>query len=204
VVDRGERRQLEATAVTRFARTQRRLRSEAGFSLIENLIGLSILLVAAAGALPVAILALNMTENHGHLTARSAEYAQDKLEQLMALSFGDTVTDTRSFPAQPTGGSGLSVGGSANPAAPVDPYVDYLNVDGALLTAPGGGAPADWFYQRVWRIEEVGGADPNCPTVVSASQICLKRITVTATVRRGASGGIVPRVTLVALKAYPF
>jgi hypothetical protein len=122
----------------------------------------------------------------------------------MALSFGDSVTDTRAFPALPTGGSGLSIGGSANPAAPVTQYVDYLNVDGALLSASGGGAPADWFYQRVWQIEEVGAADASCPTVVSASQICLKRITVTATVRRGASGGIIPRVTLVALKAYPF
>lgn len=189
--------------MTRIDRAARLMGSQSGFSLIENLIGLGILLVVAAGALPVAILALNMTENHGHLTARSAEYAQDKLEQLMALSFGDSVTDTRAFPALPTGGSGLSIGGSADPAAPVAQYVDYLNVDGALL-ATGGGAPADWFYQRVWQVEEVGAADASCPTVVSASQICLKRITVTATVRRGRTGGIIPRVTLVALKAYPF
>ena len=178
--------------------------NQRGFSLVETMIALGLLLVAAAGTLPVALLALNMTGNYGHLTARSSEYAQDKLEQLMALSFGDTVTDTRVFPAVAPGGSGLTVGGSADPAAPIAQYVDYLNADGALLAAAGAAPPADWFYQRVWQVEEVGAADLNCPTVVSAARICTKRITVTATVRNAASGGIVPRVTVVALKAYPF
>lgn len=177
---------------------------ERGVSLIETMVALGILLVVAAGTMPLAIMSLNSTENQGHLTARSAEYAQDKLEQLMALSFGDTVTDTRVFPAVPAGGSGLSVGGSSDPAAPVDPYVDYLSADGALL-ASAGGPPADWFYQRVWRVEEVGAADANCPTAVSAARICLKRITVTATVRRAVSGGpLIPTVTLASFKTYPF
>jgi hypothetical protein len=177
---------------------------EQGVSLIETMVALGILLVVAAGTMPLAIMSLNSTENQGHLTARSAEYAQDKLEQLMALSFGDTVTDTRVFPAVPAGGSGLTVGGSSDPAAPVDPYVDYLSADGALL-ASAGGPPADWFYQRVWRVEEVGTADANCPTAVSAARICLKRITVTATVRRAISGGpVIPTVTLASFKTYPF
>lgn len=177
---------------------------ERGFSLIETMVGLGILLVVAAGVLPLAIMTLSITENQGHLMARSAEYAQDKLEQLMSLSFGDSVTDTRVFPAAPTGGSGLSVGGSANPAAPVFLYVDYLNNAGALLDSPDGTPPEGWFYQRLWRIEEVG-AD-NCPAVVPAGMtVCLKRITVTATVRAASAGGaVVPRVTIVALKAYPF
>ena len=177
---------------------------EEGVSLIETMVALGILLVVAAGTMPLAIMSLNSTENQGHLTARSAEYAQDKLEQLMALAFGDTVTDTRVFPAVPAGGSGLTVGGSSDPAAPVNPYVDYLSADGALL-ASSGGPPADWFYQRVWRVEEVGAADANCPAAVSAARICLKRITVTATVRRAVSGGpVIPTVTLASFKTYPF
>jgi prepilin-type N-terminal cleavage/methylation domain-containing protein len=179
--------------------------SENGFSLVETMVAMGILLVVAAGALPLGIMALSITENQGHLAARSAEYAQDKLEQLMSLSFGDTVTDTRVFPAAATGGSGLSVGGSANTAAPVFLYVDYLNDAGALLDSPDGSPPDGWFYQRVWRIEEAGDPDTNCPVAVSAAQICLKRITVTATVKMAASGGpVVPRVTIVALKSYPF
>ena len=178
---------------------------EQGVSLIETMIALGILLVVAAGTMPLALMSLTTTENQGHLTARSSEYAQDKLEQLMALSFGDTVTDTRVFPAMATGGSGLMVGGSSDPSAPVAPYVDYLSSDGALLASPGATPPADWFYQRVWRVEEVGTPDANCPTAVSAARICLKRITVTATVRRAVSGGpVIPRVTLAAFKTYPF
>jgi prepilin-type N-terminal cleavage/methylation domain-containing protein len=178
---------------------------ERGVSLIETMVALGILLVVAAGTMPLAIMSLTTTENQGHLTARSAEYAQDKLEQLMALSFGDTVTDTRVFPAVAGGGSGLTVGGSSDPSAPADPYVDYLSAEGALLASSGGAAPADWFYQRVWRVEEVGDPDANCPTAVSAAQICLKRITVTATVRRAISGGaVIPSVTLAAFKTYPF
>lgn len=179
--------------------------TERGFSLVETMVGLSILLVVAAGVLPLGIVALRVSENQGHLAARASEYAQDKLEQLMALSFGDTITDTRVFPANDTGGSGLTPGGSVNTDAPVFLYVDYLNSEGALLDSPDGTPPDGWFYQRAWRIEEVGAADANCPTTVSAGQICLKRITVVATVRTAVSGGAVtPRVTLSALKAFPF
>lgn len=180
-------------------------RREAGFSLIETMVGLSILLVVAAGVLPLAVLAFRISENHGHLAARAAEYSQDKLEQLMALSYGDTVTDTRFFPAAATGGTGLAVGGSSDPDAPVAGYVDYISQTGALLPTNGGAAPAGWYYQRVWRVEQVGAADAACPVVVSAAQICLKRITVTARVRYASQGGVTPpRVTVAALKTYPF
>jgi prepilin-type N-terminal cleavage/methylation domain-containing protein len=182
-----------------------RPRAADGFSLIETMIGLSILVVVAAGVLPLGLLALSISENHGHLTARTAEYAQDKLEQLMSLSFGDSVSDTRVFPAI-AGGSGLAVGGSVDTAAPVNLYADYLNIEGALLASVDGTPPETWYYLRVWRVEEIGSADDNCPTTVSAARICLKRITVTATVRTPAMGGhgIVPRATVTALKAYPF
>jgi hypothetical protein len=118
------------------------------------------------------------------------------------------VTDTRVFPAVTTGGTGLTPGGSVNTAAPVNGYVDYLTQEGALLATPaGGGAPANWYYQRVWQVEELGAADPaRCPVSASAAQKCLKRITVTATVRVASQGGtgIVPRSTVTALKTYPF
>jgi hypothetical protein len=170
------------------------------------MVGLFILLVVAAGVLPLSVLSFRISENSGHLTSRAAEYAQDKLEQLMALSYGDTISDTRVFPAVESGGSGLQPGGSSDPASPVDLYVDYLSIDGALLEANAGTQPAGWYYQRLWRVEEVGNADANCPAAVSAAQRCLKRITVTATVRFAAQGGagIMPQATVAALKTYPF
>ncbi len=165
-----------------------------GFSLIETMVGLCLLLIVAAGVLPLSVLSLKITENQGHLMSRATEYAQDKLEQLMALSYGDTISDTRVFPASDVGGSGLTPGGSANPAAPVLLYVDYLTFDGALLASANGAPPGGWYYQRTWRVEEVAG------------RTGLKQITVTATVRTPAQGGLgaVPRATVTALKTHPF
>lgn len=180
---------------------------DAGFSLVETLVGLCLLLVAAAGVLPLSILALKITENRGHLSARTTEYSQDKLEQLMALAYGDAISDTRVFPAAANGGSGLIPGGSADPAAPVHLYVDYLSQEGVLLAAAAGVQPANWYYQRVWQVQEVGAADPaTCPVSASAARICLKRITVTTIVRRPAQGGlgVIPRATVSALKTFPF
>ena len=187
---------------------QSRALGQGGFSLVETMVALLLLLVVTVGILPLAVFALKIGENHGHLQVRTTEYAEDKLEQLMALSYGDLVTDTRVFPAVTTGGTGLAPGGSVDTAAPVAGYVDYLTQDGELLATPGGGgAPANWYYQRVWRIEEVGAADAaRCPVSASAAQKCLKRLTVTATVRWASQGGVglIPRSSVSALKSYPF
>lgn len=191
----GSLSELERTAVTcPLERGGTPHSLERGFSLVETMVGLCLLLIVAAGVLPLSVLSLKITENQGHLMARATEYAQDKLEQLLSLSYGDSLSDTRVFPATDTGGSGLTPGGSANPATPVHLYVDYLNFDGALLPAASGTQPATWYYQRVWRVEEVAG------------RTGLKQITVTATVRRAAQGGsgAIPRATVAALKTHPF
>ena len=169
--------------------------SERGFSLMEMLVATAILTVVAAGVLPLGYIAVKTTENQGHLMARSTEYAQDKLEQLLALSWGDAASDTRMFPANPTGGSGLAVGGSAVIAAPVALYVDYLDNRGNLFL-PAANPPAGWYYMRVWQV--------TVPDPVARPN--LKQITVTAAVRSAAAGGVgrVPQATVVALKTFPF
>ena len=171
--------------------TMERARSREGFSLLETLIALGLVMVVAAGVLPLAVIAVSTTENQGHLMARSTEYAQDKLEQLLALAWGDTTSDTRVFPATFAGGSGLALGGGLNPDAPVAQYTDYLDINGNVLPA-NGGVPANWFYQRVWLVESPGAN--------------LKRVTVIARVRASAAGGAgtVPRSTVSALKTFPF
>lgn len=165
------------------------LGSERGTTLIETTIATGILLVVMAGLLGMAALATTYTENHGHLEARTTEYAQDKMEQLLAIAYTDAVSNTITFPATPTGGTGLALGGSANTAAPVNGYVDWLSQDGSLL---GGGAaqPATWFYERVWLVSQ---AFPG-----------VKQISVTATVRSSVGRALVPRSTVVALKASQF
>jgi prepilin-type N-terminal cleavage/methylation domain-containing protein len=169
----------------------RDLRSQGGFTLIETLCALGLLAVVAAGVLPLGLLATKLTENQGHLVARTTEYAQDKLEQLLALAYGDSTSDTRVFPATSTGGTGLTIGGSLNTAAPVTGYVDYLDANGNVL-ASGGGAPANWFYMRAWQ--------------VTSPRANLKQVTVTAIVRAAAAGGSgdIPRSSVTALKTSPF
>jgi Tfp pilus assembly protein PilV len=165
------------------------LKTDRGTTLIETVIATALLLVVMIGLLSMAALATVYTENHGHLEARTTEYAQDKMEQLLALTYTDAVTNTIVFPASPTGGSGLAVGGSGNTAAPVNLYVDWLGQDGSLL---GGGItpPANWFYERVWQI-----------TQVTAN---VKQVTVTATVRTSVGNALVPKSSVVALKGSRF
>jgi Tfp pilus assembly protein PilV len=187
-----------------------RLSSERGTTLIETMIAVGMLLVVMAGLLSMASLATNYTENHGHLEARTTEYAQDKMEQLLALAYGDTtsntVLDTANLVTQLTGGSGLgaatinasAVSGGSNTAAPITLYVDWLANDGTPL---GGGtaAPENWFYERVWEIKCVSAVACTSNPVAG-----LKQITVTATVRSSVGRALIPKSTVVALKAAEF
>lgn len=162
---------------------------QSGISLIETVIATMLLLVVLAGLGSMGIVGLTATENQGHLAARATEYAQDKMEQLLSLAWGDEASDTRVFPAVSAGGTGLAVGGSANPDAPAAGYVDYLDRNGNLL-ASGRGAPADWFYIRVWQV-----------TLVQAH---LKQISVTATTATALGRQDPPSATVTALKSFPF
>ena len=128
--------------------------SERGVTLLETVVALSILLIIAMGLLPLGIVAISTTESEGHLVARVTEYSQDKMEQLLSLAYNDSVADTRARVATPfgttSGGTGLAVGGSADPNAPVALYVDYLDAMGTPVDGTGTAAPAGWFYRRVW------------------------------------------------------
>jgi hypothetical protein len=165
------------------------IHSENGTTLIETAIASAILLIAMIGLLSMSALATMYTENHGHLEARTTEYAQDKLEHLLALAYTDAVSDTTFFPAHAAGGTGLALGGSTNTATPVNGYVDWLQYDGEMLHG-GAAAPATWFYERVWAI-----------TSPSAG---MKQITVVTTVRAAIGGELLPKSTVVVLKASQF
>lgn len=166
------------------------VRSERGTSLIETTVAAAILLVVMLGLLSMGAVATSHTENHGHLAARTAEYAQDKMEQLRSLAYTDAASDTIAFPAAATGGTGLSIGGSADPTTPVAGYVDYLKQDGSPDPMVGGNPPADWFYKRVWQI--------------SSPSANLKQIAVTAIVAHSVARAMPAEATVVSLKSFPF
>jgi hypothetical protein len=165
-------------------------RSDSGTTLIETVAALGILAVAVSGLLGMVTLTTKLTEDQGHLAARATEYAQDKMEQLLALKYGDTTSNTAVFPATLAGGTGLNVGGSSDPAAPVTGYVDWLDVSGNLLASAGTTAPAGWFYKRVWQVASPVGN--------------LKQVTVTTIVAFSMSRTQLPQATVTALKSFPF
>jgi hypothetical protein len=183
-----------------------RLEFQAGQGLLEVMISLAILLVIAGALMGLASKALTTTETQGHLAARTTEYAEDKMEQLLALKFCDgpiNGTDVTVFPAVVDAtGTGLAGcnnpggnpptalgGGSLNAASPTSGYVDYLDVSGNLVAST-----ATWEYIRVWQIS------------VPAGSAGLKKISVLVEARAtvGGSGGQVPQSTVVALKTFPF
>ncbi len=170
-------------------------------TLLETMIALAILLVVAAGVMGLAAVAVSTTETQGHLAARTAEYAQDKMEQLLALKFcdGDTTgtagTDTTVFPAVVGTGTGLAGcsdmtagtaqgGGSLTTAT--NGYVDYLDASGNLVAST-----ANWEYIRLWQIVAQGTS--------------MKQISVLARANHAVgSNGLTPQATVVALKTFPF
>jgi hypothetical protein len=183
-----------------------RQKSQAGASLLEVVFSLAILLVIAGALMSLAAKSLSTTETQGHLAARTTEYAEDKMEQLLALKFCDgptNGTDVTQFPAVVNAtGTGLAgcnnpggtpptalSGGGIDPTAPVQHYVDYLDVSGNLVAGT-----ASWEYIRVWQIS------------VPAGSSGLKQISVLVQARTtaGASQGQLPTSTVVALKSFPF
>lgn len=178
---------------------------QAGMSLLEVMIALAILLLVSAGVMTLATVATSSTETQGHLASRTTEYAQDKMEQLLALKFCDGPTggtDTTVFPAVvDSGGTGLAgcnnpggnpptalSGGSSDPNNPLTGYVDYLDSSGNVTTSS-----TNWSYIRAWQISVPSGSSG------------LKEITVTAQVHYEiGKDGQVPKSTVVALKTFPF
>lgn len=170
-------------------RVSSRRKTQAGMSLIETMVALGLLLIVAAGIMGMAGVAMSTTETQGHLAARTAEYAQDKLEQLLALNYQDQCTDTTVYPAVISCGvgTGLTPGGSLNPNAPLVGYSDYVDSQGNPVAAA-----ANWRYVRVWQITE-------------NAALQLKTVSVLTQVRlQIGQSGVLPQTTVVCLKSSPF
>jgi prepilin-type N-terminal cleavage/methylation domain-containing protein len=100
-----------ASLDTAMSDTPRRLPSglatgDEGMTLIETLAALALLLVLMAGLMSVAAVTLKITENQGNLAARTTEYAQDKMEQLLALTHATTRSPTRACSRPPARADG--------------------------------------------------------------------------------------------------
>ena len=167
-----------------------RCRHERGTSILEVLVAASILSVAAAGLLATFSFSVVQNQTRGEAATRTTDFARDKMEQLLALSFNDGASNTTVYPVTAAGGTGLggtmaasaTVGG-VTPTAPVASYVDYLDHTGALLANA-----TSAFYIRQW-------------TISTDATATMKTITVRTTAKSLDGGwGDMPATTLVCRK----
>ena len=126
-----------------------RLSTESGVTLIETMIAAVILLVGVIAIMRLMAVSIGQNLSQGDVQTRVSEYCEDKMEQLMALSYSDVSSNTTVFPPTTTGGVGLTVGGSSSLASPVAGYSDYLDISGNLLSSSTGA-----YYQRAWSISQ--------------------------------------------------
>ncbi len=163
---------------------------ERGSSLIEMMIASVVLLMGIVPLAGVFSVAVATSSGQGDIATRTVLNAQDKMEQLMALSFAESAADTTVYPTAAAGGTGLggvmaggSTVGSVDPAAPVAGYVDYLTFQGVLqTTAPGA------RYMRQWTISTDASGN-------------LKTITVLVTAVGWTGQGLAPSTRLVCMKS---
>jgi len=125
-----------------------------GLTLIETMIAAVVLVIGFVGTMSLFSVAVVRSSSNGEIGTRITEYAQDKMEQLMALNYADGTSNTAVFPSQSTGGTGvggLMAGGqtvgSVDSSSPATGYVDYLDRSGNLLVSSSGA-----FFIRQWSI----------------------------------------------------
>jgi len=119
-----------------------------------------ILLVGVIALMRLMAVAVGQNLSQGDVQTRVSEYCEDKMEQLMALSYTDVSSNTTVFPPTTTGGVGLSVGGSSSLSSPASGYSDYLDISGNLLSNSTGA-----YYERVWSVSQNAAANLKTITV---------------------------------------
>jgi prepilin-type N-terminal cleavage/methylation domain-containing protein len=158
---------------------------ERGFTLLEMMVATAILLVGAVGVLSLFGYSVMQSSTQGDRVTRTTEYAQDKMEQLMALSFSDTTMDVTQYP--PVAGTccGLAAGGSVDPSSLATGYVDYISGTDEMPHSTSTGA----VYIRMWKIVN----DANSPTQIKTITVMVQQLHVV-------KGAITPSTMLVSQK----
>jgi Tfp pilus assembly protein PilV len=176
--------------VITYKRRRGRRNGERGVTLIEVVIASAVLLIGIGGVLGMFTVAVSQDSSRGDIATRTAIFSQDKMEQLLALNFNDSSSNTTVYPTAASGGSGLggvmagsATAGGITPASPTATYVDYLDNGAQQTTATGAN------FMRQWKI-----------TTNAAGN--LKTITVLTTVVNWTGRGLAPSATLVCTTSY--
>jgi type II secretory pathway pseudopilin PulG len=154
---------------------------ERGFSILEVLIA-STIMIAGTAALAQMFFASTQTNQAAKNTSLSAMLAQQKMEQLRALTWGfdtlglpstDTTTDTAAVPENPAGGTGLAPSPPGTLNTNTLGYVDYLDKFGSSLGGASTVPPADTLYVRRWSVEPL----PTNPNNTLVLQVYVRPLT---------------------------
>lgn len=156
------------TVVPSFANRRRRI-GERGFTLIEMVIASVVMMVGIVGVMALLSVAVARTAGTGDQASRTAEYAQDKMEQLMALEFSDVQSDVTTYPTVSTGGSGLTAGGSVTTIT--TGYVDYGPDNyGKFYTSNTATQIGAAYYTRQWWIVDTTASLKTMTVLVTPPQ----------------------------------
>jgi len=130
------------------------LKKESGFTLIEVLIGLFIIMVGLLAHAAFTVTVIRENNNSGNYTEASA-LAQDKLEELINLPF--TNNTTHAFLKDVNAGNNSAAGLLTITAADVDHREVGINEFGNF-----GG-----FYTRTWNVWDVAAVRKDIAVIVS-------------------------------------
>ena len=154
----------------RSATARKPSRGERGESLLETMISAVVLgvgLLTIMGVLSAVGVKLN--SNQGDRGTRTTEYAQDKMEQLLALNFNDAASNTAVYPTANSGGTGLggvmsgsSTVGGVTVGRSVTGYRDYINSAGNVQASSTGA-----LYIRQWSVSTNATSTLKTITVVT-------------------------------------
>jgi Tfp pilus assembly protein PilW len=149
-------------------------RRQRGAILLETMVAGAMLLIVATGLMNTFLVAVANNQAQGNIATRTTDYAQEKMEALLALDFSD--------PALGGAMASDSTVGSLPPQAAAGGYADYWDWNGQPATA------STAAYARQWAVS-------------TDSTGTLKTITVVVTgkVPKG-SFGLAPTTKLVCLK----
>jgi Tfp pilus assembly protein PilV len=161
-------------------------KNERGFSVLEAMFAAIIMTVGIAGLMALFVVAAAKNAGQGDQATRTTEFAQDKMEQLLALNYNDAASQVAGATTTATGGAGLSQGGSLSVASPTVNYVDYVDSLGTVSSSATGAR-----YIREW--------------LISPPTQNVKTVTVTVTALFSADIGtnmhsLAPSTTLIAMK----
>ena len=177
-------------------RKEERKKTSRGFSLVEAIVAVSILVVAVLSIVQLFLYTARSAAIARRLTMGSV-MAGDKMEQLRSLAWSydivgapitDIQTDLTGSPERPSGGVGLRTSPSDVLDRNVAGYCDFLDSRGRLL---GGGeaTPGDAVFVRRWSVTPL-------PASADALVIQVRTLSREASNRGGTDAGDVTLTTV--------